>query len=58
MMYLFIVLFIIGALFINASHIPVWFLSGKKPKHPHWKTYGLIGLVIWTLLLVLSNTIL
>lgn len=50
---LFIILFIIGGLFLNAAHIPAWFLSGKKPEHKNWKTYGIIGIIIWLLLAVL-----
>jgi len=53
-----IILFIVGALFFNASHIPAWFLGTGKPTHPHWKLYGLIAIIIWLLLLVLGNTIL
>lgn len=56
--FIIITLFIIGALFFNASHIPVWFLSGEKPSHPHWKIYGIIAAIIWILLLVLGNAIL
>jgi len=55
---LFIILFILGALFFNASHIPTWFLGAGKPTHLHWKTYGFIGIIIWLLILVLANTIL
>lgn len=55
---LFIILFIIGALFSNASHIPAWFLGAGKPTHPHWKIYGVIAGIIWILLLILANTIL
>ncbi|GEM_PF-6439810 len=58
MKYLLIILFIIGALFANASHIPAWFLGASKPTHPHWKLYGLIALIIWSAILVLANTIL
>lgn len=58
MKYLFIILFIIGSLFANASHIFVWFLSGEKPTHPHWKLYGWVSLGIWLLMLILANTIL
>lgn len=58
MKYIFIILFIIGFLFINAAHIPAWFLSGEKPTHPGWKIYGTIGVIIWILLLILGNTIL
>lgn len=56
--YVFITLFIIGALFFNASHITSWFLGADKPTHPHWKLYGLIALAIWLLMLILANTIL
>jgi len=55
---LFITLFIIGGLFFNASHIAAWFLGAGKPKHPNWKLYGIIGVAIWVLILVLANTIL
>jgi len=57
---LFTTLFIIGALFSNASHIPAWLLGGGKPSHPHWKTYAVIAVSIWLLLLILplANTIL
>jgi hypothetical protein len=55
--YISIILFVIGALFFNASHIPTWFLGGEKPTHPQWKTYGLISIAIWILLLILANTI-
>jgi hypothetical protein len=58
MKYFFIILFIIGAIFLNASHIPSWFLGAGKPTHPHWKIYGFISLAIWILTLVLANTIL
>jgi hypothetical protein len=58
MKYLFIILFIIGALFLNASHIPLWFLGAGKPTHPHWKLYGIIAIAIWLLILILANTIL
>lgn len=53
--YLLIILFIVGALFINASHVPAWILGSGKPKHRHWKLYGLIGIAIWLLILVLAN---
>lgn len=56
MKYLLISLFILGALFSNASHIPVWFLGGERPTHSHWKLYGLIALVIWLLIFYLANT--
>jgi hypothetical protein len=58
MKYLFIILFIVDALFANASHIPQWFLGAGKPTHPYWKLYGLIALIIWLVILVLANTIL
>lgn len=50
-----IVLFIIGGLFLNASHIPAWLLAGGKPTHAHWKLYALIGAMIWVVLAVLAN---
>lgn len=56
MLVVFIVLFILGSLFINASHIPAWFLSGDKPTHKGWKTYLLIGIAIYLIMLVLANT--
>ena len=56
--FIFMTLFIIGALFFNASHIQAWFLGGGKPTHPHWKLYGVIGFAIWVLILILANTIL
>lgn len=55
---IFIVLFIVGALFLNAAHIPAWFLGGQKPSHPHWKTYAVIAVSIWLLILLLANTVL
>jgi len=55
---LFITLFIIGGLFINASHIPAWFLGAGKPTHPHWRLYGFIGVIFWLLTLILANTVL
>jgi len=55
---LFLTLFIIGALFINASHLPAWFLGGTKPAHQHWKLYAVIGIVIYSFILILANTIL
>ncbi len=56
--FLFIFLFIIGALFLNASHILAWFLGAGKPTHPRWKFYGAVGLIFWSLILILANTIL
>lgn len=56
--FLFIFLFIIGALFLNASHIPAWFLGAGKPTRPHWKFYGAVGLILWFLILILANAIL
>lgn len=56
--YYIIILFIIGALFFNASHITSWLLGADKPTHPHWKLYGLIALLIWLLILILANTLL
>lgn len=53
-----ITLFIIGALFMHASHILVWLLGGGKPTHPYWKSYGIIGIVILILVLILANTVL
>jgi len=55
---LFIILFIIGALFLNASHIVQWFFGAGKPTHPNWKLYGIIGIAIWIMLLMSANTIL
>jgi len=55
---LFIALFIISALFFNASRILAWFLGVGKPAHPHWKLYGIIAGIIWALILILANTIL
>ena len=54
----FIILFIIGSLFINASHIIPWFLGGQKPNHLHWKTYTIIGVFTYILIFVIANTIL
>lgn len=56
--FIIISLFVIGALFIHASHIPVWFLGGGKPTHLYWKSYGIIGIVIFILVLILANTVL
>lgn len=56
MQIIFIILFILGSLFINASHIPAWFLSGDKPTHKGWKAYLLIGTAIYLIILVLANT--
>lgn len=50
-----ITLFIIGGMFFMASHIPVWFLSGKKPNHQYWKLYSVIAISIWVLILILAN---
>jgi len=58
MKFLFIILFIVGALFLNASHIPGWLLGAGKPTHPNWKLYGIIGIAIWIMILILANTIL
>jgi len=55
---LFFVLFLLGALFLNASHIPAWLLGSEKPSREHWKTYGIIGIAIWILILILANTVL
>jgi hypothetical protein len=55
---LIVILFVAGALFSNASHIPQWLLGAGKPTHPHWKLYGIIALAIWILLLISVNTIL
>jgi len=55
---IFILLFILGALFLNAAHVPAWFLGASKPTHSHWKTYAIIGVGIWILILILANTIL
>lgn len=55
---LLIVLFIIGALFFNASHIPAWFTSGEKPNHPYWKAYASVAFVVWVLMFILANAIL
>ncbi len=52
---LLIVLFVLGSLFINASHIPAWFLSGNKPTHKGWKTYLFIGILFYLIILVLAN---
>jgi len=54
-----IILFILGVLFSNASHIPQWLLfSAGKPNHPRWKIYGVMATIIWILLLILVNNIL
>ena len=58
MIFAIIILFIIGGLFMNASHIPAWLLGAGKPSHPHWKLYGLIGAAIWLFTFILANTIL
>lgn len=55
---IFIILFIISALFFNASRIFAWFLTGEKPKHPHWKLYSIVAMGIWVVILILANTIL
>jgi hypothetical protein len=55
---IFMILFVTGALFINASHIPAWFLGNEKPTHPNWKFYGFVGITIWILILILANIIL
>ena len=55
---IYIALFILGALFSNASQIPAWFLGAGKPDNkqtPHWKAYGAIAATIWIALLVLGN---
>jgi len=53
--FIIIILFILGVLFSNASHIPQWLLlCADKPKHPQWKTYGVIAGIIWILLLILA----
>lgn len=49
-------LFLVGGLFFNASHIPAWFLGAGKPNHEHWKMYGVIGVLILLLVLILANT--
>lgn len=53
---IFIILFILGGLFLNASHIPAWWLGAGKPTHQYWKIYGLIGLGIYFLMFVLANS--
>lgn len=55
---LFIALFILGALFVNAAQIPAWLLGGGKPSTRQWKKYAGIGIGIWLLLFILANTIL
>ncbi len=55
---LFIILFIIGGMFLMASHIPAWFLGAGKPNHLHWKLYGFIGAIFWFLILILAKAIL
>ncbi len=54
---IFVILFIVGALFLNASNIPSWFLGAGKPTHQYWKLYGIIGAAIWLLILILANTV-
>ena len=49
------ILFIIGGLFLNASHIPSWIMGASRPTHPHWKVYGIIGVLMWLLIAVLAN---
>jgi hypothetical protein len=56
MIYILIFLFIIGSLFVNASHIPAWIIGAGKPTHSHWKLYGAIGFIIWLLIFILANT--
>lgn len=58
MQILFTALFVIGALFINAAHIPAWFIGCGKPSHSHWKLYGFIGFSIWIVILILANSFL
>lgn len=56
---LLITLFILGALFSNASQIPAWLLGAGRPSDketPHWRTYGVIAALIWIMLLVLANS--
>jgi len=55
---LFIILFIISSLFINASHIIPWFFGGQKPNHFYWKIYAIIGIIIYILIFILANKIL
>ena len=55
---LFILLFFVGALFVNASQIPAWILGGGRPKRKNWKKYLAIGIAIYILILILVNTIL
>ena len=48
------ILFIIGGMFVWALIIPIWFLTGKKPNHQGWKTYGIIIRIgIWILIFLL-----
>lgn len=54
----FIVLFIIGFLFLNAAQVTAWVLGEGKPTEPHWKTYASIGVSIWLLLFILANILL
>jgi len=53
---LFLALFVLGSLFLNASHIPAWLLGGKRPTHRNWKIYGIVGMTIYVLIFVLANT--
>lgn len=50
-----VVLFVIGALFINASHIPAWLFGDGKPTHKNWKIYGAVSFVVFILMFIAAN---
>ncbi len=53
-----VVIFILGALFSNASQIPAWLLGAGKPNDketPHWKVYGVIAAFLWVGLFAIAN---
>jgi len=52
---LIIVLFLLGYLFFNASHIPAWIFGEEKPTHKNWEIYGIIAVSIWVLTLIFAN---
>lgn len=51
-------LFIVGSLFLNASHVPAWVLGASKPAHARWKLYAAIGVSFYIVILILANTLL
>lgn len=51
-MYIEIILFIVAGLFLNASQVVYWFLGAGKPEAPSWKTYLIIAIVLYAVLMI------